>query len=233
MFDGLIIAFGYIIAAAIGLTLMCGLLMTAGRRWGPSSVRPRLQSFPLGCALPILFVLVVLVGCGWVLRPVDQTSIRQVRAVEVPIRSATDREDLKNIMKRHGDKYGLHFVDTTASWQAAPPELRKTLYFALDRPVKQREEWEITAEDEGKGTDPWIVFFYGVDPPRAKASRDLLVSALRERFPNLLDVPIMPTGALPLRQDLIRTQAGYEVRPDRAADYGLHPVGKATSAPPR
>ena len=147
------------------------------------------------------------------------TSVRiclsEVRAIEVPIKDDTDRENLRDVMKRHGDKYGLHFVDTSASWQAAPPEFRKTLYFALDRPTKQREEWEVTAKDDGKGADPWVVFFYGVDPLAAKVSRDQLVSVLRERFPNLLEVPITPSGALPLRHDLIRTPAGYEVRSDR------------------
>jgi hypothetical protein len=121
--------------------------------------------------------------------------LSEVRAIEVPIKDDTDRENLRDVMKRHGDKYGLHFVDTSASWQAAPPEFRKTLYFALDRPTKQREEWEVTAKDDGKGADPWVVFFYGVDPLAAKVSRDQLVSVLRERFPDLLEVPIMPSGA--------------------------------------
>jgi hypothetical protein len=155
-----------------------------------------------------------------------------VRAIEVPIRNDIDRKNLRDIMKRHGDVHGLHFVDTSASWQAAPPEFKKKLYFALDRPLKGREEWEVTAKDDGKGADPWVVFFYGVDPPKAKVSRDLLVAAVREGFPDLLEVPIMPSGALPLRQHLIRTPAGYEVRPDRAAAYGLSPVRKAAPAPP-
>jgi hypothetical protein len=149
-----------------------------------------------------------------------------VRAIEVPIRSGADRQDLKNIMKRHGDKSGLDFVDTSESWANAPPEFRKTLYFALDRPMKGREEWEVEAYDEGRGTDPWVIFFYGVDPASAKTSRDFLVSVLRERFPESLEVPTIASGGLPFREDLVRTSSGYEIRPDRAAAYGLSPVRK-------
>jgi hypothetical protein len=231
MFDGLIIAFGYILSAAFGLTLVCGILLAVCRRWGPSKVRG--SFFPIGCALPIPFVLVTLVGCVWVLQPVDQpASLRVVRAIEIPIRSDADRQDLKDIMKRHGDKTGLYFVDTSESWRNAPTGFRKTLYFALDRPTKQREEWEVEAYDDGEGTDPWIIFFYGVDPASAKASRDVLVSVLRERFSDMLEVPVMPSGALPLRQDLVRTPAGYEVRPDRAEAYGLHAAHRDSPAPP-
>jgi hypothetical protein len=40
-------------------------------------------------------------------------------------------------------------------------------------------------------------------------------------WPSTLSLPIMPTGALPLHRDLIRTPTGYVVKPSEAHKYDL------------
>jgi hypothetical protein len=110
-------------------------------------------------------------------------------------------------------------VDATQSWQNAPPDVRKTFYIALDRPIGRKQEWEIVAADDGPGTDPWVTFFHGVDPARATAARGRLIATLKARFPEALDVPVLSTGGLPLRRDLHRVGPEYRIRDDRAAAY--------------
>jgi hypothetical protein len=40
-------------------------------------------------------------------------------------------------------------------------------------------------------------------------------------WPGTLPLPIMPTGAIPLHRDLLRTSTGYVVNPSEAHRYGL------------
>ena len=40
-------------------------------------------------------------------------------------------------------------------------------------------------------------------------------------WPGTLALPIMPTGAIPLHQDLVLTPAGYIVKPSEAHKYQL------------
>jgi hypothetical protein len=47
-------------------------------------------------------------------------------------------------------------------------------------------------------------------------------------WPGTLSLPIMPTGAIPLRRDLIRTPRGYVVNPAEVHKYELQ-SGEARS----
>jgi hypothetical protein len=40
-------------------------------------------------------------------------------------------------------------------------------------------------------------------------------------WPGTMTLPIMPTGAIPLHGDLVRTPTGYIVKPSEAPRYGL------------
>jgi hypothetical protein len=209
---------------AIAATVVTWLAWVAARRWGPPSFRGPASGFPGFPIAMILMVIALPVGCAWSFAPRPQPAgLRLVRAVEIPLRTPTDRADLIALFRRHAGTEGMIFVDTTDSWRNAPPDVRKTLYISLDRPVGRRQEWEIEAADDGSGTDPWVTFLRGVDPARATAARGRLIAALKARFPDAPEVPVMPTGALPLRRDLERFGSDYRVRADRAAQYQLSP----------
>lgn len=46
--------------------------------------------------------------------------------------------------------------------------------------------------------------------------------AVTRIWPDTLPLPIMPTGAIPLHRDLIKTPDGYVVDPTKARKYALH-----------
>jgi hypothetical protein len=231
------IALAVAVAAALGVTIVAWAFWIGLRRWGPPRMRGPIGGGPaialaiLPAALSLLFLPFI---CDWASKPVPQPpSLRLVRAVEVPLRSPTDRADLISLFRRTAAQEGMIFFDTSESWRNAPPESRKTLYLALDRPVathRESEGYEIEARDDGAGTDPWVIFFRGLDPVRATATRGRLVASLQTRFPDTREVPVMPTGALPFRRDLMLEGNIYRVRPDRAADYEV-PPGNPARAP--
>src|SRR5690348_9764341 len=120
MFDGLIVWIGYVIIGALGLTFVCGLLLAAGRRWGPPNLRARLKSLPLGCALPVLFLVVVIMGVGWALRPVEQPeSIKTVAAYSVPLASEKDRDNFLSVLRTAAGQQGMHVDAATRQDLAA------------------------------------------------------------------------------------------------------------------
>lgn len=51
---------------------------------------------------------------------------------------------------------------------------------------------------------------------RENAMREIML-----RWPGTLSLPIMPTGAIPLVEDLVRTPNGYVVNPSAAHKYEL------------
>ena len=208
------------VVGAVLPTLVIWAVWIAVRRLGPKRFRGPTAGFP-GCGVAVMFALIALpVGCAWVLTPRPQpASARMVRVIEIPLRSPEDRADLIALFRREGARQGLVFLDTTESWRTAPPPSRKTLYIALDRMVDRKQEWEITAEDDGPGTDPWVTFLYGVEPKRAAATRESLAAALKARFPDAAEVPVLASGGAPFRRDLERVGGAYRIRPDRAASY--------------
>jgi hypothetical protein len=74
----------------------------------------------------------------------------------------------------------------------------------------------------------WISFFKGKDPALNSRFRESAVREIMLRWPDTLSLPIMPTGAIPLAQDLVRTPTGYIVNPAQAHRYQLD----ATKRPP-
>lgn len=65
----------------------------------------------------------------------------------------------------------------------------------------------------------WIMFSKGEDPAVNRRFQDRAMHAILDRWPNTLTLPIMPSGAIPLHRDLVRTPTGYEVNPAAASKY--------------
>ena len=65
----------------------------------------------------------------------------------------------------------------------------------------------------------WLTFSLGQNPERSKDFRESLVAQLQFQWPETRELPIMPSGAIPVTQDLIRKDDHYIVNPSAAAKY--------------
>lgn len=70
----------------------------------------------------------------------------------------------------------------------------------------------------------WITFSRGEDPALSSKFRERAMRVIELRRPDTLSLPIMPAGAIPLRADLVRTPAGYIVKPSESDKYQV-PAG--------
>jgi hypothetical protein len=223
MFDGLIAWLSYVIIGASGLTLVCGVLLAAGRRWGPPNLRARLKSLPLGCALPVLFLLVVITGVAWGLRPVKQPdSLKTIAAYSVSLTSEKDRSDFLRVLRAAANDQGMH-VDAGSRQELEAlakdiPEASMTIHAAV---WKDQNDKEPVADvmDLGHLHDAWIMFSKGTDPQFNAQFRGRVMREIMRRWPDTLSLPIMPTGAIPNPGDMIRTPGGYKVNPAAASKY--------------
>lgn len=157
-------------------------------------------------------------------KPVAQPpGLATVAAYEVPLLSERDRADFLKIFDSEARAEGLH-VDATNSEElreaaAAMPAAAMTIH---------AEAWRGADDDQPEGglSDmpdapglAWLTFPRGEDPALATRFRNRLMRRVFERWPNTLKLPIMPSGAIPLRDDLRRVPGGYTVDPQAAAKY--------------
>ena len=75
----------------------------------------------------------------------------------------------------------------------------------------------------------WIAFFRGTDPTLNNRFRESAMREIMRRWPDTLSLPIMPTGAIPLHRDLIRTANGYVVNPAEAHKYEVTGAERQTA----
>lgn len=78
---------------------------------------------------------------------------------------------------------------------------------------------EARVSDQFHFNQVWISFSQGADPALARRFQDRLMSRTIQRWPETLSVPVAQTGSLPHKEDLVRTDAGYEIDPARLAGY--------------
>jgi hypothetical protein len=67
----------------------------------------------------------------------------------------------------------------------------------------------------------WLSFFKGKDSQLTTRFRDDAVRQIMLHWPYTRSLPIMPTGAIALHGDLIRTPNGYIVDPSAVHKYEL------------
>jgi hypothetical protein len=176
--------------------------------------------------------------CRWILRaalfallvacaPVDQESVRTVAAVEIQLRTEADRSDLVSMLRRHAGASGLHVDDVSERWQAfereanmIAPEDRGTFYVGVWR-GEDDDEAEVLADDQFHPGRAWVTFPRGQQPDRSTRVREPLLAEIRQRWPGARALPILPTGGLPLVDDLVATESGYRIVRSAAQRYRL------------
>lgn len=172
--------------------------------------------------LVLSLVLCVLVA-GCVAKQPD--SAKTVAAFEVPLQSEADRTQFISILRTVAKVNGMH-VDVESEQDLVEdaevsPLLAKTINLAIWRSANDDDLIASAMDEYDHLRLVWITFSRSENPQLATKFRESVMRKIMKRWPDTLTLPIMPTGAIPLHSDLIRTPNGYKVNPSEAYKYGL------------
>jgi hypothetical protein len=169
-----------------------------------------------------LVICALIAGCGVATQP---ESAKTVAAFEVPLRSEADRAQFLSVLRAAAGAEGMH-VDVESAQGLAQetqvsPAFAKTMNAAVWRGANDDEAVASAMDQPEHLGQVWIMFSRGKDPKLTTRFRESAMSQIMLRWPDTLSLPIMPTGAIPLHGDLIRTPNGYIVNPSQAHKYSL------------
>jgi hypothetical protein len=174
-----------------------------------------------------LALAIVFAGCSPAQQPEGPAA-----AVEISLRTTADAADLVTMLRQLAPLEGFHVDDVSAKWRDFeqqvkdfPPAIKKTIYVGIWR-GKDDDDLIVSVDDGGHPGRAWITFYRGPEPKLAERFWDALIEQIRARWPNVLPIPILPSGGLPLSNDLQATPQGYKVVRSAAERYKL----PATSA---
>jgi hypothetical protein len=167
----------------------------------------------------ILAMGLAITGCG-----AGQPE-RAVAAFEVPLQSEADRNQFLAILRAAAEAEGMH-VDAVSSQELereakVGPEFEMTVNAAVWRGSNDEEAVASAMDHHDHLRQVWITFFGGKNPTVTGRFRESATREIMRRWPGTLSLPIMPTGAIPLHRDLVRTANGYVVNPSEAHKYAL------------
>jgi hypothetical protein len=177
--------------------------------------------FPVAVA-----VCALLIGCAPTAQP---EGARTVAAFEVPLPSETDRDQFLAVLRAAAAPEAMH-VDAEGS-EDLKAEAKVSPNFEM---TMKAAVWRGSTDDEAVASAMdqfdhlgrvWIMFSRGKDPTLTSRFRENAMREILLRWPGTLSLPIMPTGAIPLAQDLIRTPNGYIVNPSEAHKYEIAAAG--------
>ena len=160
------------------------------------------------------------VGCSASTQP---ESARTVAAFEVPLSSEADREQFLSILRAAAAAAGMHVdIESKQDLENAArssPLLEKTMNAAVWRGANDDEVIASAMDQHDHLGQVWIMFSRGEDPALSSKFRERAMHAIELRWPGTLSLPIMPTGAIPLHADLVRTPTGYIVKLSESGKY--------------
>ena len=165
----------------------------------------------------------MMAGCGVAPQP---ESARTVAAFEIPLPTEKERAEFLSLLSQVAQAEGLH-VDASSREELehgarASPTLEGTVHAGVWRGADDNELEASVMDLHDNLGQVWIMFLQGENPALADQFRERVMLEIRRRWPETLSLPIMPTGAIPLPRDLIRTPDGYVVDPAAASMYRLH-----------
>jgi hypothetical protein len=162
-------------------------------------------------------------ACGVAPQP---ESIRTVAAFEVPLPSQVERERFLSVLRHIAEQHAMH-VDAATREQlertaTVIPGARMTISAGVWRGTSDDEPIAFIMDGPDHLGQGWIFFARGKDPALSSRFREATMREVMRNWPETLSLPIMPSGAIPLHGDLIRTPNGYVVHPAEAHKYALH-----------
>jgi hypothetical protein len=148
-----------------------------------------------------------------------------VAAFEVPLQSEADRTEFLAVLRAAAKAEGMH-VDAASREQLeseakVSPQFEMTVNAAVWRGANDDEAIASAMDQHDHLGQIWITFSKGKDPTLSSRFRERAMHEIMLRWPSTLSLPIMPTGAIPLPRDLVRTPNGYVVNPSEAHKYEL------------
>jgi hypothetical protein len=173
----------------------------------------------------LALMLVPLIGisaCGVAPQP---ESAKTVAAFEVPLPSQADRDQFLAILHNAAANEGMH-VDAASNedlkQQAkGSPAFEMTMNATVWKGANDDEPIASAMDQPDHLGQVWISFSKGEDVMLNTRLREAAMREIMRNWPKTLSLPIMPTGAIPLHRDLIRTPEGYVVNPAEAHKYEL------------
>jgi hypothetical protein len=169
-----------------------------------------------------VMICVAIAGCGVAKQP---ESVKTVAAFEVPLSSDADRNQFLAVLRAAAAPEGMHVdaesdEDLKAEAKVSPNFLM-TMKSAVWRGSNDDEAVASAMDQFDHLGRVWIMFSRGKDPALTSRFRERAMREIMLRWPETLSLPIMPTGAIPLTRDLVRTPNGYVVNPTEAHKYEL------------
>lgn len=165
----------------------------------------------------VLALSLACAACGVAQQPKSGTT---VASYEVPLPTASDKQRFLALLSTKAKAAGFHVDGATddelkATSEVSPQTMNATVWRGKDdvEPIASAMDFE---DRLGR---VWISFSLGEDPLRSRRFRDSLMPAIKEQWPATASLPIMPSGAIPLTRDLVRTPKGYVVNPAAASKY--------------
>jgi hypothetical protein len=165
-------------------------------------------------------ILIGVSACGVEPQP---ESAKIVAAFEVPLPSQVDRDQFLAILQSAAANEGLH-IDTThkedLEQQArVSPAFEMTMNAAVWKGADDDELIASAMDQPDHLGRIWILFSKGEDALLNSRFREAAMRQVVQKWPETLSLPILPTGAIPLSGDLIRTPEGYVISPAEADKY--------------
>jgi hypothetical protein len=167
--------------------------------------------------------LIGISACGAAPQP---ESAKTVAAFEVPLPSQADRDQFLAVLRNAAANEGMHVdaVSTEDLKQQAKVSaaFEMTMNATVWKDANDDEPIASAMDQPGHLGQVWIFFSKGEDVMLNSRLREAVMREIMRNWPETLSLPIMPTGAIPLHRDLIRTPEGYVVNPAEAHRYELH-----------
>ncbi len=165
----------------------------------------------------VMSLFLACTACGTAPQP---ESRRTVAAFEVPLHDAAERDAFLALLRHEAEASGFHLDAATPEELRILSEISPITLNATIWRGKADNEIVASAMDYRDNLGRiWISFAKGEDPERFARFRQHLMRSVARRWPGTLSLPIMPTGAIPLPADLIRTPSGYVVNPAERLRY--------------
>ncbi len=164
-------------------------------------------------------VLALVVICSSCAAADQPESARTVAAFEVPLPTPADKQAFLTIVREEASRVGYHLDAAT------PDELRRLSEVSpitINAAVWRGNDDEAVASAMDLSDHlgfVWFTFSKGTEPERVASFRTKVMHRVSTRWAQTTRLPIMPTGAIPLRRDLVRTPTGYEVNTREKGKY--------------
>jgi hypothetical protein len=152
--------------------------------------------------------------------------MQTVAAYEVPLPSQAERERFLSVLRDIAEDHSMH-VDAATQAELerkarVSPNFKMTMSATVWRGADDEEPIASAMDQADHLGQVWISFARGRNPALNRRFREETMREVTRVWPETLSLPIMPTGAIPLHRDLIKTSEGYVIDPTKARKYALH-----------